>query len=170
MNDFQKTVGLSPAIGVAGQAVVPAQAVYTPFQYISDGTVEAGQFVFTDASPQKGKNIAYLKKSGGKLLGFAVRNQVATVPNPFVSATNVYPEGQPVGIAIRGQFYFQVPSDATPTDGQSVLCNPDDGKVTFGAAGTANDTGWVLRFPQGVDTVAEGAIVIIENWGLNNKG
>lgn len=168
--DFQQFVGQVPAIGLPGQEVTLNQAVYTPYQYVSDGTVAAGTFAFAEATPVKDKSIAYSKKSGGKFLGFVPRNQSTLVNAPYISNSNVYPEGAPVPIAIRGQFYFEVPSSGAPNEGESVLCDPATGAVTFGAAGTANDTGWVVHVTQGAASpAAAGDIVIIENWGLNNK-
>ncbi len=43
---FQAAVKTDPAIGIPGQEVNPRQAVYTAFNYVSDGTVPAGGFAF----------------------------------------------------------------------------------------------------------------------------
>ena len=45
---MQKTVNLYPAVGVPGQEVNVHTAIYTPFNYISDGTAAAGSFVFRE--------------------------------------------------------------------------------------------------------------------------
>lgn len=47
---LQKTVNLYPAIGIPGQQVAFNQAVYTPHNYLSDGTVACGTFVFAKAA------------------------------------------------------------------------------------------------------------------------
>ena len=46
---FQKVVNTDPAIATPGLEVNPGQAVYTAFNYISDGTVESGGFPFAVA-------------------------------------------------------------------------------------------------------------------------
>ena len=48
-----------------------------------------------------------------------------------------------------------------------MLCDPTSGAITYGAAGSTNDTGWVVRLPRGVEEVASGDIVIYENFGLS---
>ena len=68
--------------------------------------------------------------------------------------------------------YYVLPSGANGvTNGQSILCDPADGAVTFGTAGTANDTGWVvcLDLANGQTTAKAGDLVRIQNIGLNNK-
>jgi hypothetical protein len=47
---LQKSVGLYPAIGIPGQQVAFNQAVYTPQNYLSDGTVQCGGFAFAVAA------------------------------------------------------------------------------------------------------------------------
>ena len=166
---FQKVVNTDPAIATPGLEVNPGQAVYTAFNFVSDGTVEAGGFAFAVALEEGGAsamNAASKKASAGaKVLGFVERNLIGTITNPLVSATNVYPKGTGLPIAIRGQFYAIATGAAT--EGQSVLCDPTTGAVTYGTAGTANDTGWVVRLPRGVEEVASGDIVIYENFGVS---
>ena len=65
---FQAVVKTDPAVGIAGQEVNPKQAVYTAFNYVSDGTVQAGTFCF--ATALKGNvtgetNIVSLKGTSG---------------------------------------------------------------------------------------------------------
>lgn len=166
---FQKVVNVDPAIATPGLEVNPGQAVYTAFNYVSDGTVEAGGFAFAvaiedDAGGAHVMNSASKKGSAGdKVLGFVERNLIGAL-NPLVEATNVYPLGQGLPIAIRGQFYAVATGAAT--EGQSVLCDPTTGAITYGTAGATNDTGWVVRLPRGVEEVASGDIVIYENFGL----
>lgn len=165
---FQKVVNTDPAIATPGLEVNPGQAVYSAFNYISDGTVEAGAFAFAAALGEGGPvamNVASKKASGGaKVLGFVERNLIGTLTNPLTAATNVYPKGVGLPIAIRGQFYAV--ASGTATEGQSVLCDPTTGAVTYGEAGADNDTGWVVRLPRGVEEVSEGDIVIYENFGV----
>ena len=165
---FQKVVNVDPAIATPGLEVNPGQAVYTAFNYVSDGTVEAGGFAFAvelDEGGANAMNAASKKGSAGdKVLGFVERNLIGAL-NPLVEATNIYPLGQGLPIAIRGQFYAIATGAAT--EGQSVLCDPTTGAVTYGTAGATNDTGWVVRLPRGVDEVASGDIVIYENFGVS---
>ena len=93
------------------------------------------------------------------------RDVIATIPAPTDDATQVYPKGTCPPVAIRGQFYAIATGAAT--EGQSVLCDPTTGKVTYGTAGATNDTGWTVVFPRGVKTVAEGDTVIYQNFGVD---
>lgn len=51
---MQKTVNLYPSVGLPGQEVAAHTAVYTPLNYLSDGTAAAGKFVFEGTSDKKG--------------------------------------------------------------------------------------------------------------------
>lgn len=166
---FQAVVKTDPAVGIAGQEVNPKQAVYTAFNYVSDGTVQAGTFCFVTAL--KGNvtgetNVVSLKgTSGAKPVGFVERDVIATIPTLTADASQVYPQGVCPPIAIRGQFYAV--ATGTATEGQSVLCDPTTGAITYGDAGATNDTGWRVVFPRGVKTIAEGDTVIYQNFGLD---
>lgn len=168
---FQKTINLDPAIGMPGAEVNPGQAVYTAFNFVSDGTVRAGTFAFAKTLDSNGYPITKMNQasatsnSGAKVLGFVERNLIGNLISPLVEASDVYSAGLGLPIAIRGQFYAN--ASGTAQAGQSVLCDPATGNVTYGAAGAANDTGWVVRFPRGVSEVAEGDLVIYENFGVS---
>lgn len=165
---FQAVVKTDPAVGIAGQEVNPKQAVYTAFNYVSDGTVQAGTFCF--ATALKGNvtgetNIVSLKgTSGAKPVGFVERDVIATIPTLTADASQVYPQGACPPIAIRGQFYAV--ATGAVTEGQSVLCDPATGAITYGAAGTTNDTGWRVIFPRGVKSAAKDDVVIYQNFGV----
>lgn len=165
---FQAVVKTDPAVGIAGQEVNPKQAVYTAFNYVSDGTVQAGTFCF--ATALKGNvtgetNVVSLKGTpGAKPVGFVERDVIATIPTLTADASQVYPQGVCPPIAIRGQFYAV--ATGTVTEGQSVLCDPVTGAITYGAAGTTNDTGWRVVFPRGVKSVAKDDVVIYQNFGV----
>ena len=94
---FQAVVKTDPAVGIAGQEVNPKQAVYTAFNYVSDGTVQAGTFCF--ATALKGNvtgetNIVSLKgTSGAKPVGFVERDVIASIPTLTADASQVYPQG-----------------------------------------------------------------------------
>lgn len=166
---FQKTVTMTPGIGTPGSEVNVGQAVYTPFQYISDGTVAAGTFAFAvdleEGASEYAMNSASAKGSAGdKPLGFVERNVIGIITDVTKEGTEVYAKGQGLAIAQRGQFYAV--AAAAATEGQSVLCDPTTGTITYGAAAATNDTGWVVRLPRGVVEVAKGDIVIYENLGV----
>lgn len=166
---FQKSVASMPAIGLPGTEVNPGQATYTAFNYLSDGTVFAGGFAFAKDVEENGPvgfNAASATgKAGARVLGFVERNLISTLPNPMVEASNTYQAGLGLNIAVRGQFYAVAAGAAT--EGQSVLCDPATGDVTYGDAGAATDTGWKVRMPQGVIDAVEGDIVIYENFGVS---
>lgn len=166
---FQAVVNTDPAIGIAGQEVTPNQAVYTAFNYVSDGTVQAGTFCYavalTGTEPTE-QNVVSLKGSSGATpVGFVERDVIATIPTLTADSTQVYPEGVCPPIAIRGQFYATATGAATA--GQAVLCDPQTGTITYGTAGATNDTGWKVVLPRGVKTVAKGDLVIYQNFGVD---
>lgn len=166
---FQAVVKTDPAVGIAGQEVNPKQAVYTAFNYVSDGTVQAGAFCFATAleGDVTGKtDVVSLKgTSDAKLVGFVERDVIATIPTLTADASQVYPKGVCPPIAIRGQFYAV--ATGTVAEGQSVLCDPATGAITYGDANAANNTGWRVVFPRGVKTIAGGDTVIYQNFGLD---
>lgn len=166
---FQAVVNTDPAIGVAGQEVNPRQAVYTAFNYVSDGTVKAGTFCYATTlagdDPTE-QNVVSLKgSSGAKPVGFVERDVIATIPTLTADSTQVYPKGVCPPIAVRGQFYAIATGAAT--EGQAVLCDPATGTITYGNAGATNDTGWKVVLPRGVKTIAKDDLVIYQNYGVD---
>lgn len=160
---LQKSVGLYPAIGIPGQQVAFNQAVYTPQNYLSDGTVQCGGFAFAVAASTTGTAvkfpIASLKGSAGaKPIGFVERTFTASI-ELGTDTPDIYPKGAELTIAVRGDYYIVAPAAATI--GQAVLCDPTTGAITFGAAGAANDTGWTVQ-----TAGAKGDTIIISNHGL----
>lgn len=160
---LQKSVGLYPAIGIPGQQVAFNQAVYTPQNYLSDGTVQCGGFAFAVAASTAGTAvkfpIASLKGSAGaKPIGFVERTFTASI-ELGTDTPDIYPKGAELTIAVRGDYYIVAPAAATL--GQAVLCDPTTGAITFGAAGAANDTGWTVQ-----TAGAKGDTIIISNHGL----
>ncbi len=156
---MQKSVNLYPAIGVPGQEVAAKSAVYTPQNFISDGTAAAGSFVF--AAEAEGKGVAFpvaSAKGEGECLGLCER-VFSGVLAFDENGTMVYPKGHALTIATRGDYY--VSATGVAQVGQAVLCDPATGEVTYGNAGDQNDTGWK------VVTEAKGAddIIIISNRG-----
>lgn len=147
---MQKTVNLYPSVGLPGQEVAAHTAVYTPLNYLSDGTAAAGKFVFEGTSDKKG--VASAK--GTTLVGLVERTFTAAVPCG-VDGSEAYPNGAELTIAVRGDFYVEAAGEATV--GQAVLCNPADGAVSYGTVGSENDTGWVVV----TAAKAQGDIIII---------
>lgn len=163
---LQKSVGLYPAIGIPGQQVAFNQAVYTPQNYLSDGTVQCGGFAFAVAASTTGTAvkfpIASLKGSAGaKPIGFVERTFTASI-DLGTDTPDIYPEGSELTIAVRGDYYIVAPAAATV--GLAVLCNPTTGAITFGDAGATNDTGWTVQ-----TAGAKGDTIIISNHGLGYK-
>ena len=162
---FQKIVNLQTAVGVPGLEVNPDQAIYTAYNYVSDGTVAAGGFAFEGSLTGDGEGFGVATAGGSgvtKLLGFVERNLIGAL-SATDEGTNVYAKGEGLSIAKRGQYYAEATGAATA--GQAVLCDPATGAVTYGTAGADNDTGWRVVLPQGVTTVASGDLVIYENLG-----
>lgn len=152
---LQKSVGLYPAIGIPGQQVAFNQAVYTPQNYLSDGTVQCGGFAFAVAASP----IASLKGSArAKPIGFVERTFTASI-ELGTDTPDIYPKGSELTIAVRGDYYIVAPAAATL--GQAVLCDPTTGAITFGDAGAANDTGWTVQTAGAKDDT-----IIISNHGL----
>lgn len=161
---MQTTVNTYPAVGLPGQEVNVHTAVYTPFNYLSDGTVAAGSFAFLGTNTDENGGVVYplaSSKGTGTVIGLVERvfdGILNTVADE--SGTLIYPKGFAVTIAVRGDYY--VAATGAATVGQSVLCNPANGAVTYGTAGAANDTGWVVM------TAAKNAgdMIIISNRGV----
>ena len=143
---MQKTVNLYPSVGLPGQEVAAHTAVYTPLNYLSDGTAAAGKFVFEGTSDKKGVAFPVASAKGTTLVGLVERTFTAAVPCG-VDGSEAYPNGAELTIAVRGE----------ATVGQAVLCNPADGAVSYGTVGSENDTGWVVV----TAAKAQGDIIII---------
>jgi hypothetical protein len=99
-------------------------------------------------------------KTGTALIGFVERTVTGAILSPLNEAEGAYAQGTGASIALRGQFYAS--ASGAVTEGQSVLVNPATGAVTYGNAGSDNDTGWIVHLPNGLATAAEGDIVIYE--------
>lgn len=158
---MQKTVNLYPAVGVPGQEVNVHTAIYTPFNYISDGTAAAGSFVFVKTNTDD-TGVVYPLASAtgtGTVIGLVENTFTGTLAYNQ-DGTLIYPQGANLTIAVRGDYY--VAASGAATVGQVVLCNPASGAITYGTPGTANDTGWVVMTP----ATNAGDIIIISNRGV----
>ena len=164
MAGFQTVVNTYPEAGVPGQEVTATNAVYSPYNYISDGTAEAGAFAYkgsvTDAATAQEYAVATKTGTGTTdLIGFVGRDVIASLNDPLNEGTNIYPVGVGLNIAERGAFYAEAAADIE-SEGVYVLVN--DGTVTYGSSGDTGDTGWIVRFVQGKTSASSGDIVIYE--------
>ncbi len=169
MANVQNIVGLVPALGVDGQQVVVGQAEYLAYNPLSDGTVKAGKFCFKKTNSGAGEKFALASLTGGvgaEPLGF-VERVVDTRIDGANAATDVYPEGAALTVAIRGQFYITAPASIA-ADSLKVFVEPSTGAITIAAAAesgsTAVDTGWVCRIPNGGTSAAKDDLVIVERF------
>lgn len=165
---LQKSVGLNYALGIPGQQVVVGQAEYAVYNPLSDGTVKAGTFCFKKAGTGNGEVFAHASLTGAasdQPIGFVERVVDTYIPTVGGDATQVYPAGAAVTVAIRGQYYIEAPA-AIASDGLGVFINPTTGAISIAAsAGTGEvDTGWTCRIPNGGTSAAQGDLVIVERF------
>ena len=155
------TVKLYPAVGVPGQEVNVHTAIYTPFNYISDGTAAAGSFVFVKAKTND-PGVVYPLASAtgtGTVIGLVEKTFTCTLAYNQ-DGTLIYPQGANLTIAVCGDYY--VAASGAAAVGQAVICDPVSGAITYGTPGTPHDTGWVVMTP----TANAGDIIIISNRGV----
>lgn len=165
---LQKSVGNSYALGVPGQQVVVGQAEYASYNPLSDGTVKAGTFCFKKAGTGNGEAFAHASATGAASdlpLGFVERVVDTYIPTVGGDATQVYPAGAALTVAIRGQFYFTAPAEIS-SDGLKIVVNPTTGVLAVKAdTGEGEvDTGWTCRIPNGGTSAAKDDIVIAERF------
>ena len=157
---LQKSVGLSPAIGVSGQKTVLGQSVYTTKNFMSDGNVTAGAFAFAPAAattfPDNVKT-EYATNKGTVVLGFVER----TLTGAGASSA-VYAKGEGLTIAIRGDYYLVAPAGTTPTAGYKVITTDATGAISFAASASTGetDTGWTVT-----EGGSAGDVIVISNHG-----
>lgn len=156
---MQKKITRNPAVGLAGQEVAVGTAIYTPQNYLSDGTVYAGGFAFAGTTTDDGEKFLVASATGtGSVIGLVERTITGAL-SVTEEGKEVFPKGDELSIARRGDYY--VSATGVATVGQAVLCDPATGKVTYGAVGDANDTGWVVMSA----STAEGDTIIVSNRG-----
>lgn len=163
---LQNAVGLNYALGIAGQQVVIGQAEYLAYNPLSDGTVKAGAFCFKQAGSGNGEVFAHASLTGTDVLGFVERVVDSYIPTVGGDATQVYPAGAALTVAIRGQYYIEAPAAIT-ADGLKVWIDGSTGAIRIGAedsGSTEIDTGWICRIPNGGTSAAQGDIVIVERF------
>ena len=165
---LQKSVGNSYALGVPGQQVVIGQAEYLAYNPLSDGTVKAGTFCFKIAGSGNGEVFAPASLTGASAavpLGIVERVVDSYIPTVGGDATQVYPAGAALTVAVRGQYYIEAPATIA-SDGLGVFINPTTGAISIAdSAGDGEvDTGWTCRLPNGGSSATKGDIVIVEKF------
>ena len=148
---MQKSVDLVVKKGFDGQKVTTDQNIYTCENYLSDGTVKAGTFAFKGSASGNGEQ-------------FGVERVVDASIAPTVEATDVYPAGFPVLVALKGQFY--VTANGTVSAGMLVLVNGDTGAITFASQTSEGliDTGFKVVLPDGKTSAGNGDVIVIEKF------
>ncbi|WP_186043032.1 structural cement protein Gp24 [Burkholderia gladioli] len=127
---FPNAVRLQPEVGVPGTrasmnpiSVISrvAQTAVTVARFVWPGTDTDGQVQNTGA---------------GKVLGFAITDQVGVIPNYLQEYSMVVPAGMAVEVAEQGEWFASSANVATL--GQKVYANYGDGSLSFGATGSAS--------------------------------
>ena len=160
---MQKSVDLVVKKGFDGQRVTTDQNIYTCENYLSDGTVKAGAFAFKGSASGNGEQMGVVSATGTVLVGFVERVVDASIA-PTVEATDVYPTGSPVLVALKGQFY--VTANGTVSAGMSVYVKGDTGAITFASQNSDSliDTGFKVVLPDGKTSANNGDVIVIEKF------
>ena len=160
---MQKSVDLVVKKGFDGQRVTTDQNIYTCENYLSDGTVKAGAFAFKGSASGNGEQMGVVSATGTALVGFVERVVDASIA-PTVEATDVYPAGFPVAVALKGQFY--VTANSTVSAGMSVFVKGDTGAITFASQNSDSliDTGFKVVLPDGKTSAGNGDVIVIEKF------
>ena len=160
---MQKSVDLVVKKGFDGQRVTTDQNIYTCENYLSDGTVKVGTFAFKGSASGNGEQCGVVSATGTALVGFVERVVDASIA-PTVEATDVYPAGFPVAVALKGQFY--VTANSTVSAGMSVFVKGATGAITFASqtSGDLIDTGFKVVLPDGKTSAVNGDVIVIEKF------
>lgn len=153
---FQKQVNLYNAAGTPGDAATENPVVYTTYTPFADGDVSVARFVWASGDKGGAKNTG-----SGKPLGFLRR--VLAYPNYKVSdvGTLVVPEGSPLTVAKKGDFFAVATTAATV--GQKVFAVLADGTVKTDAAG-ATVAGAIETDYRTETAGAAGELIVISAW------
>lgn len=166
MTDFQKSIAVTPAIGIPGDF-----ASTNPRQHLVSGT--ADQKMVADAAGVTMGRFAILNAAGtvtekptfaavqASRLGFVHRVQGSALITTWLGeSTMLVPPGRGVELFSLGDFFAIADAiTGTPVRGAKVIWNPVTGAINIGAAvGAATvDTGFVLLS----ETAVAGQIVMI---------
>lgn len=162
---LQKNVSMYPAVGVSGQPVTTEQCVYTPFNYLSDGTAKAGSFAFAATSSTNTGGVAQKfagLKGTGSPLGL-VERVLDGYLDVDESGSLVYKEGLALKISIQGDYYIE--ATGTATVGSKVYVLPTTGEISFTTTSSDGkvDTGWVVK----TAAASAGDMIVISNHSNN---
>ncbi len=155
MNIAQKQVFSSTARGVPGQkASLNGGFNYHPNTLISEGLVQVGNFVWlSNNDPETlavnhapGRPPDYIDLTKVKPLGFVERNIAYPDYDPLSPGTLTLPEGSPLAVATRGDFWAVAPSDSVV--GMKVFAVLANGSLLTSGSGNdldgAVETDWVV--------------------------
>lgn len=165
--DFQKTVAVTPAIGIPGDF-----ASTNPRQHLVSGTLD--QFMVADSAGVTMGKFAILNANGtvtekptfaavgnASRVGFVHRVVGTALITAWLGEnTMLIPAGRGVELFNEGDFFATADAvTGTPVRGAKVIWNPVTGQINIGAAvGAATvDTGFVLLS----ETASTGQTVII---------
>lgn len=145
---------ISPA--VAGDKATPDQSIYTPINYVADASgVACGSFCWPGSVAG---TVSGTTTGDAAPLGFVER--VINAPNfaPLDDGTLIIPEGYPLTVAVKGDYWVE--AAATVTAGTAVYVDKTNGKI-YGSAATNNiaASGWTFK-----TAASTGEMVIISNW------
>lgn len=118
---FQTKVLSELAKGIPGAQASINRTESTAVGYVADGDVTIGGFVWrTEANK-------CASKGSGAPLGFAHLDRIYTIIDITKGAVNYAPDGAPVSVMAKGDFYATTTTAATA--GQKVWANAADGTI-----------------------------------------
>ena len=157
MADFQKTVALTPAVGVPGAYASINPIISTAKGYIAATTVTIGGFVWEDTTYAGQVN----SSGSGAPLGFACREVTNPLAYNAVYA-NTVPAGEAVSVQVAGDFWAT--PTANVTKGNKVFANTSNGTLKGGSAGATVSSHVETNFVW-LDSVNSGEIGRISCYG-----
>lgn len=154
MTDFQKTVAVTPAIGVPGDFASTNTDRYhlvsgsTDQRMVADAAgVTMGKFAILNAAGTVTEKPTFASVEASRV-GFVHRVQGSALITAYLGeSTMLVPGGRPVELFSKGDFFATADAiTGTPARGAKVIWNPVTGVINIGAAvGAATvDTGFVL--------------------------
>lgn len=125
---FQQTVNTYNKVAIDGDRANNQPAVYTPHNFLAAEGVEVGSFVWRDSTHPE-THVAGSTSGADAPLGFVERVQNVPNYNETVEGTLAIPEGSPVEVAVKGDFF--ITADASHSVGDDVYAYVASGKPTF---------------------------------------
>lgn len=156
---FQTQVNRYLAEGVAGQKATPNQSIYTPTNYLAEGEVKVGSFVFAGTKPNQAK-----QTGEGQVLGLVERTMANFMTNLKQEALSSIEDKGALTIAVRGDYYVQVSAQAHV--GDAVFASQTDGSIKTATAGSTQsgytETNWTVKSV--LSSGSSGGLILISNW------